>query len=394
VAFEFELALSVAMFVRMPRSVVLLTSETCLLVAVVVASTFLPLGVLLAPIAVVLAMSLVPSWRPALAWLLSRFARSERLLIVGTGPSAVELARELNDRRHELGIEIVGFADSTVERIGRTILGCVVGAVEKIPAMIRTSGADRVVVSLSEARGRLPVDRLLDIRLQTDVAFDDLASAYETYTGKIAVETLRPSWFVFSSGFRQTRLLLFGKRTLDVGLALAGLVVTAPIVLVSAALVRLTSPGAAFDLRHRVGLYGRVFTMYTLRTTREDADPSNDGVTPIGRVLRATRIAQVPQLWNVLRGDMSIVGPRPERPRRVAQLASRIAFFTHRHVLKPGLTGWAQIHKSSAAGVDDAVEPLQYDLYYIKNLSLWLDLLILVETARALVRRRHGWSQA
>ncbi len=457
------------MFIRTPRSVVLLTGETCLLLTAVIAGTFTQLGPLAVPalsdgggilrvvlivgvcqmclhyadlydlpriqnvreflvrlvlavgatslilallyswfprwmigpgvflIAGILVISLVPSWRLTFAWLTSRVAPRERLLIVGTNPAAVELARELNDRRHELGVEIVGFAGTNVERIGQTVLGRVVGAVEDIPAMIRDTGADRIVVSLSDARGRLPMDQLLDIRLQTNVTFDHLASAYEEYTGKIALEALRPSWFVFSSGFRKTRLLLLGKRALDVGLASAGLVVTAPFLLTAAVLVRLTSPGGALYRQDRLGLNGRVFTIYKLRTMRADAEAGtgpiwstvNDPrVTPLGRLLRTTRLDELPQLWNVLRGDMSFVGPRPERPHFVAQLTATIPFFNHRHVVKPGITGWAQIRHAYAASVEDAIEKLQYDLYYIKNLSLWLDLLILAETVKTVVRQR------
>jgi sugar transferase (PEP-CTERM system associated) len=352
-------------------------------------------GVIL--IAGVLVISLVPSWRLTFAWLTSRVAPRERLLIVGTNPAALELARELTERRYELGVEIVGFAASSVERVGDTVLGRVVGTLEDIPAMIRDTGADRIVVSLADARGKLPMDQLLDIRLQTNVTFDHLASAYEEYTGKIALETLRPSWIVFSSGFRKTRPLLLGKRALDVVLALVGLVVSAPFLLTAAALVRFTSPGGALYRQERVGLNGRVFTIYKLRSMRVDAEAGtgpiwsavNDPrVTSVGRILRQTRIDELPQLWNVLRGDMSFVGPRPERPQFVTQLTATIPFFNQRHVLKPGITGWAQVRHSYAASVEDAIEKLQYDLYYIKNLSLWLDLMILVETVKTVIRRR------
>jgi exopolysaccharide biosynthesis polyprenyl glycosylphosphotransferase len=241
------------------------------------------------------------------------------------------------------------------------------------------------------------MDQLLDIRLQSNVTFDYLASAYEEYTGKIALEILRPSWFVFSSGFRKTRLLLLGKRSIDVGLAVAGLVATAPVMLVAAAAITLTSRGGAFYRQERVGLNGRVFTIYKLRTMREDAEAGtgpiwsamNDPrITRVGQLLRNTRIDELPQLWNVLRADMSVIGPRPERPGFVMELTAKIPFFSQRHVLKPGITGWAQVHHSYAASVEDAIEKLQYDLYYIKNLSIWLDLLILIETVKTVVRQR------
>ena len=210
----------------------------------------------------------------------------------------MELARELNDRRHELGVEIVGFADVDVGGIGRTVLGRVVGAVEDIPAMIRNSGADRVVVSLSDARGKLPMDQLLDIRLQANVTFDYLASAYEEYTGKIARGDASSQLVRLLVRVSQDPPAAAGKRALDVALALIGLVVTAPFVLTAAALVKLTSPGGALYRQDRVGLNGRVFTIYKLRTMRADAEAGtgpiwstlNDPrVTPVGRFLRKTR---------------------------------------------------------------------------------------------------------
>ena len=343
-----------------------------------------------------LVISLVWSWRLAFAWLTSRIAR-ERLLIVGTNPAAIELAQELGDRSDELGVEIVGFADAGTEGTGRTVLGRSVGRIEDVPSMIDRHAADRIVVSLSEARGALPMDRLLDIRLRTGVTFDHLASAYESYTGKIALETLRPSWFVFSNGFRKSPRLLALKRAADLGLAIVGLVLTAPVMLAAAAIVKLTSPGAAFYRQTRVGLNGRPFTIYKLRTMRSDAEAAtgptwsavNDArITPIGRILRQTRVDELPQLVNVLRGDMSVIGPRPERPEFVERLTAAIPFFSQRHVLKPGLTGWAQVRYPYAASVEDTIQKLQYDLYYIKNLSVWLDVLILVETVKTVVRQR------
>jgi sugar transferase (PEP-CTERM system associated) len=388
--------------IRNPRELVIRLTAAVAATALILAALYswfprwtLAPGVVL--VAGFLALSFVPSWRLTCAWLATRAAPAARLLIVGTNPAAVALARELDERRHQLGVEIVGFADSSPEHIGQMVLGRAVRPVEDIPAMIRRTGADRIVVSLPDARGKLPMRELLDVRLRANVTFDHLASAYERYTGKIAIESLRPSWFIFSSGFRKTRPLLLAKRALDVALALTGLVVAAPFVFGAALLVRLTSPGAVLYSQERVGLNGRVFTIYKLRTMRADAEaatgpvwstPNDPRVTPIGRVLRQTRLDELPQLWNVLRGEMSIVGPRPERPEFVAQLRTVIPFFDQRHVLKPGLTGWAQVRHAYAASVEDAVEKLQYDLYYVKNLSLWLDLVILAETVKTVVRQR------
>jgi sugar transferase (PEP-CTERM system associated) len=263
--------------------------------------------------------------------------------------------------------------------------------------LVQRSGADRVVVSLSDARGKLPMDRLLDIRLGTGVTFDHLASVYEEYTGKIALENLRPSWLIFSEGFRKTRVLLAFKRAFDLTLSVIGVIITAPLMLFVAALVKLTSQGPILYHQERVGLNGRPFTVHKFRTMRRDAEAhtgpvwsqANDNrITPAGRFLRRTRFDELPQLWNVFRGDMSLVGPRPERPSFVADLTASIPFYGQRHVVKPGLTGWAQIRYTYGASVEDAIEKLQYDLYYIKNLSLALDLVIVLETIKTVVLRR------
>jgi sugar transferase (PEP-CTERM system associated) len=349
-------------------------------------------------VAAILVISLVAAWRLVFTWFSKRASPRERLLLVGTSPAAVELARELHERRHELGVEIVGFIDPDSKRLGAPILNPgVIGTIEDIPMLVQRSGADRVVVSLSDARGKLPMDRLLDIRLGTGVTFDHLASVYEEYTGKIAVENLRPSWLIFSEGFRKTRVLLAVKRAFDLILALIGMIVTAPLMLAVAALVKLSSPGPALYHQERVGLNGRPFTVHKFRTMRRDAEAvtgpvwsraNDERITLVGRFLRRTRFDELPQLWNVCRGDMSLVGPRPERPSFVAELTASIPFYGQRHVVKPGLTGWAQIRYTYGASVEDAIEKLQYDLYYIKNLSLALDLVIVLETVKTVVLRR------
>jgi sugar transferase (PEP-CTERM system associated) len=349
-------------------------------------------------ISVAFMVTLVVAWRIAFAWLTQRVAPRERLLLVGTNTAAVELARELFERRQELGVEIVGFVDPDPTRLGMPVLNPgVVGAIDDIPMLVSKLNVDRVVVSLADARGKLPMDRLLDIRLDSGVTFDHLASVYEEYTGKIAVENLRPSWLIFSEGFRKTRLLITAKRVLDVIFSAAGLVIGAPIMLLVAVAVRTSSRGPVFYHQRRVGRHGREFTAHKFRTMRENAESEsgpvwsqlNDTrVTPIGGFLRRTRLDEMPQLWNVLIGDMSFVGPRPERPEFVRELTERIPFYGQRHVLKPGLTGWAQVRYTYGASVEDAIEKLQYDLYYIKNLSIALDFVIVLETIKTVLTRR------
>ena len=347
-----------------------------------------------------LAVVMVMAWRTVFAVVTAHVAPRQRFLIVGTSPAAVVLARELFERRQELGVDIVGFVDTDQSRVGAPVINPgVVGVIDDIPALAGRMHVDRVVVSLSDERGKLPMDRLLDMRLRSGVLFDHLASVYEEYTGKIALENLRPSWLVFSTGFRKTRLFLMTKRAFDLLAAVTGLILATPLMLLSALLVKIESPREPI-LYHqeRVGLNGRPFTIHKFRTMRSDAEQhtgpvwsagdSDPRITVVGRFMRKTRLDEIPQLWNVLRGDMSLIGPRPERPAFVEQLTRQIPFYGQRHVVKPGVTGWAQVRYAYGASVADAIEKMQYDLYYVKHMSLTFDVLIALETIKTVVLRR------
>jgi sugar transferase (PEP-CTERM system associated) len=359
-------------------------------------ATMLGRGVFM--IAAVLVITLVSAWRVLLSWLDERVAPRERLLLVGTSDAAVTLARELHERRYELGVSIVGFVDPDPAKVGQPVVNPgVIGSVDDIPMIVRARGVDRVVVSLADARGKLPMNRLLEMKLGGGVAFDHLASVYEEYTGKIAVENLRPSWLIFSEGFRKSRVTQFLKRAEDLVCASILVLILGPVMFIVAALVKLTSPGPALYHQKRVGQHGHVFYVHKFRSMRTDAESTtgavwaraNDSrVTPIGRFLRRARLDEIPQLWNVLKGDMSLVGPRPERPEFVAELTEKIPFYGFRHVVRPGLTGWAQVRYTYGASVEDALEKLQYDLFYIKHLSIPFDLFILFSTVKTVVLRR------
>jgi sugar transferase (PEP-CTERM system associated) len=348
-------------------------------------------------LAAALVLMLVIGWRVAFEWLTGQVAPRERLLLVGTSAASVALARELHERRHDLGVRIIGFVDTDPARVGEPVVNpSVIGVIDDIPRLVAEHKVDRVVLSLADARGRLPMDRLLQMKLD-GVMFDHLASVYEEYTGKIAVENLRPSWLIFSEGFRKSPALVAAKRAVDLALAGVGLLLAAPLMLLVALAIRLTSPGPVLYHQQRVGQHGRVFTIHKFRSMRVDAEArtgavwarnDDDRVTPVGRLLRRTRLDELPQLWNVLVGEMSFVGPRPERPEFVAQLTDQIPFYGLRHVVKPGITGWAQVYYTYGASVEDALEKLQYDLFYIKNLSLALDAFILLKTVQTVVLRR------
>jgi sugar transferase (PEP-CTERM system associated) len=340
----------------------------------------------------------ITGWRVAFEWITRALGPRERLLLIGTGPGAIELARELHELRHTLGVQIVGFVDPDPAKIGRPVLNPgVIGTIADVPAIVRAQRVDRVVVSLADARGKLPVDQLLEMKLNDGVAFDHLASVYEEYTGKIAVENLRPSWFIFSDGFRKSAVLLTVKRVIDLIVGGVGFVLALPIMGLVALLVKLTSRGAVLYHQARVGQQGRIFTVHKFRSMVTDAEadtgavwsqPDDRRITPIGRFLRRSRLDELPQLWNVLRGDMSLVGPRPERPEFVRSLTDQIPFYGQRHVVRPGLTGWAQVRYTYGASVEDAMEKLQYDLYYIKNMSLALDLFVLFSTVKTVLQRQ------
>ena len=349
-------------------------------------------------ISAVLVLVLVVAWRLGFEWLSGHVAPKERLLLVGTTGAAVTLAREIFDRRHELGVEIVGFVDPDPARIGAPVINPgVIGTVEDIPSIVRARAVDRVVVSLADARGRLPMDKLLEMKLE-GVTFDHLASVYEEYTGKIAVENLRPSWLIFSPGFRKSRVLSATKRLLDLIVSGIGLILAAPLMLLVWIAIRMTSPGAVLYHQQRVGLDGRIFTLHKFRSMQENAEATTGAVwaskagdtrvTSVGRFLRRSRLDELPQLWNVLIGDMSFVGPRPERPEFVKKLTEQIPFYGQRHIVRPGLTGWAQVRYTYGASVEDSLQKLQYDLFYIKNLSVALDLFIILNTIKTVILQR------
>jgi len=349
----------------------------------------------LAP-AAALAAGAVVAWRFVFGWVAVQVGPRERLLLVGRNPNTVALVRELHDRT-EAGVRIVGYVDLDAKSGGALGDLDFLGTVEDIPALVRARGVDRVVVSLADARGKLPMDKLLEMKLD-GVRFDHFASVYEEYTGKIAVENLRPSWLIFSAGFKKTRLLLAAKRAVDIAAGASGLVLTAPIMFALAAAVRLTSPGPAFYSQRRVGRDGRIFTVRKLRSMRADAERdtgpvwsrggSDARITRLGRIMRRTRLDELPQFWNILAGNMTLVGPRPERPEFVQSLAQQIPFYGLRHVVKPGLTGWAQVRYTYGASVEDAIEKLQYDLFYIKNMSVGLDVFVMFETIKTVLLRR------
>jgi sugar transferase (PEP-CTERM system associated) len=331
-------------------------------------------------------------WRLAFNRVATLQSFGERILIIGTDETARTVARQVLAQR-DFPYEIVGFIDEDARRIGESIVNPrVVGTPADIQDLVASRGIDRIFVGLSDRRGRLPVRELLRSKL-SGVRVEDVNTVYERLTGKLMVEDLRPSWLIFSDDFRASRLTRQTKRAFDIVLAFVGLVVAAPLMVLVAIAVWLESGFPVLYRQERVGENGRRFMLNKFRSMRHDAEgatpvwasPSDERVTRVGGVIRKLRLDELPQLWNVLLGDMSFVGPRPERPYFVAQLAAQIPFYEQRHAVKPGITGWAQVKYRYGASLEDSLEKLRYDLYYVKHLSLPFDLTILFDTVKVVL---------
>jgi sugar transferase (PEP-CTERM system associated) len=317
----------------------------------------------------------------------------ERVLVVGTGSIAATVANHIR-AQYDYAYRLVGFIEDQAGA-GSGAAGPILGAIDDLPGVIDAYSISRIVIALADRRGQLPIDDLLRAKL-AGVRVEDAATTYERMTGKILVDDLKPSWLIFSDGFGASRATRLVKRLVDFSGALLGTVLCAPVMLLTALAVRLDSPGPVLYRQERVGENGRPFTLFKFRSMRTDAEQgtpiwAKDGdarATRVGRFIRLTRLDELPQFWNVLRGEMSFVGPRPERPFFVQQLAQAIPFYMARHAVKPGVTGWAQVRYRYGASVEDALEKLRYDLYYMKHLSIVFDLMILLDTVKVMVCRK------
>lgn len=337
----------------------------------------------------------VLAWRLLLRLILRGEGFAERILIVGTDEKAIDVARETLARKH-LGYRVVGFLDDDPKLQGVSVLNPrVIGTTRQCRELAVANGVSRVVVASMDYRGRLSMDSLLECKT-SGIRVQEASSYYEQLTGKIMVEGLRKSWLIFSDGFVVSRGTLFAKRLLDIVAATIGLVLALPLMVLVAIAVRLDSPGPIFFRQDRVGRGGREFTLWKFRSMRTDAEArgaqwavtGDPRVTRVGRFIRKTRLDELPQLWNVLAGDMSLVGPRPERRMFVDQLIEQSPFYEQRLVVRPGLTGWAQIKAPYASTFEESIEKLKFDLYYIKNMSVLLDISILFSTARIVLLGR------
>jgi len=328
-------------------------------------------------------------WRVLYSWMVRQPYFRERVYVLGTGDRAQRLVNGLR-QRSELGIDVVGWTGGLEGELTRGTVAI------HLLDHAREDGVHRVIVAMPDRRGTLPVKELLDLRL-AGVTIEEATSWLEKISGRIEVEQLNPSWLIFAEGFRFSNFSRLMSRFFNFALALTGVVISLPLLPFIALIVRLDSAGAVLYRQKRVGYGGVHFYCYKFRTMRQDAEADTGAtwatdddprITRVGRFLRSSRLDELPQLWCVLKGDMNFVGPRPERPEFVEWLSREIPYYGVRHAVRPGITGWAQVQYKYGNTLEDAREKLQYDLFYIKNASVGLDMLIMFQTVKIVLLGR------
>jgi len=328
-------------------------------------------------------------WRLAYEWIISLSMFRERVYVLGCGHRA-HVVVELLRASREAGMEVIGWHGE----------GEPYARLDSFAADLRAfrstrPGIDRVIVAMEDRRDSMPVRELLDLRIR-GVVIENSSSLLERLSGKLPLDGLNPSTLIFAEGFRMSAAQQLFRRLLSFAVSFLALLICLPFLPLIILAVRLSSPGPIFFSQTRVGQRGRLFTTYKFRTMRQDAETQgavwatkdDPRVTSIGRFLRKTRLDEIPQFWNVLRGDMAFVGPRPERPEFVQWLSREIPFYDLRHMIRPGITGWAQVRYQYGASLDETKRKLEYDLYYVKHQSIGLDLLIMFETIKTILLQR------
>lgn len=348
-------------------------------------------------IALVVAFVAVTAFRAVFLRLVEVEAFKRRVLILGSGTRASQIHSRMRRRSDRRGFVVVGFVPRPDESVS-VPAELLVTLDAPLDVWAERHGIDEIVVGVDDRRGSLMMDELLECR-QLGIDVTDLTTFFERESGRVQLSLTYPSWLVYSGGFYASPMRRLSKRCFDLAAALLVLALTWPLMLLTALAIRIESgPGQPILYRQeRVGVRGRTFRLIKFRSMRTDAErdgvarwasKDDDRVTRVGRFIRKVRLDELPQLWNVFKGEMSFIGPRPERPQFVADLAQKISYYNLRHCLKPGLAGWAQLRYPYGASEDDAAEKLKYDLYYIKHNNLLFDLLILIQTVEVVLFRR------
>jgi sugar transferase (PEP-CTERM system associated) len=328
-------------------------------------------------------------WRIGFTWLVQLPILVERVYVLGTGERAQRVVLGLR-QTPELGVEIASWTGKMEGAVTREAVAA------HLMEVVHKQKVHRVIVATPDRRGMIPMRELLDLRMD-GVKIEEATTWLEKISGKIEVENLYPSWLIFGDGFRRSASFIAIRRTISLVISLIGLVLTLPLLPLIVLAIRLDSKGPILYTQTRVGKGGRLFKVIKFRTMREDAeaesgprwaDDKDPRVTRVGKFLRSSRLDEIPQLWCVLKGEMAFVGPRPERPEFIEGLSKEIPYYGVRHMVRPGVTGWAQVKYKYGNTVDDAREKLQYDLFYIKNASIGLDLLIMFQTIKTVLLGR------
>jgi len=352
----------------------------------------LELGRGISALTAVIAGATLVTWRLVVDATGSLFRPEQRLLVAGTGPSGIRLVRELMEHP-ELNFKVLGFLDERGENIGKKLVNPgIIGGVAELEEVVNRQRVDRVVLSFAERRGKMPVQNLVHVKF-SGINVEDAHSLYEKLTGRIMLEKLTPSWLILSEGFRKPSWQLLAKRIVDIVVSTVALTLSAPVLLLIALAVYIESGRPILFRQERVGLNEETFTILKFRSMRRDAEKKGpawasqgDGrITRVGRFIRRYRLDEIPQFINVLRGEMSIVGPRPEQPGFVQRLEEEIPYYGQRHTTRPGITGWAQIKYKYGSSSEDAKNKLEYELFYIKHMSVWFDLLIVFRTVQVVL---------
>jgi len=328
-------------------------------------------------------------WRLGFTWLVQLPILVERVYVLGTGERAQRVVLGLR-QNPEVGVEIASWTGKMEGAVTRESVAA------HLMEVVHKQKVHRVIVAMPDRRGTIPMPELLELRMQ-GVKIEEATSWLEKIYGKIEVENLYPSWLVFGEGFRRSTAFRLVRRAVSFVISLIGLILALPLFPLIMLAICLDSKGPVFYTQTRVGKAGRIFKVVKFRTMRQDAEAENGPqwagngdprVTRVGKFLRSSRLDEIPQLWCVLKGDMAFVGPRPERPEFIEWLSKEIPYYGVRHMVRPGLTGWAQVKYKYGSTVEDSREKLQYDLFYIKNASIGLDLLIMFLTVKTVLLRR------
>ena len=323
----------------------------------------------------------------------SRFA--DRVLILGDGLLAEPLSKEIA-QRPELALYVIGHIPERANDFGEAWGLDDADRVADLPRYVRSHRVDRIIVAMSDRKAKLPVEQLLAVKSR-GVLIQDATEVYEAITGKVPLESIRLGWLLFSPSFSDFRFVLIYNRLASVLVSVIGLLLSLPLIPFIALAIKLSSRGPILYRQKRVGREGTVFNCYKFRTMRADAEADTGAtwaadddprITRVGSFLRTSRLDEIPQLWNVLVGEMSVVGPRPERPEFVEWLSREIPHYNVRHIIRPGITGWAQVRYRYGSSIEDAKEKLRYDLFYVKNISPGFDLLILFYTIKIILLGR------